>query len=165
MSSLGKVEYYSYEDNVVKKVNTHRRLYEEYNSKLKSIFEDKEFPYDSDIYLGELKEMPLENLYSEYSEFGPVYGMNLSELELDKNYDINEMGKEYGHITFYVQDEDISIKRASEILLDIKSILDKNNASFYAIDFTLENHRKEDEKENTHYNSISIAEFLYKDIY
>lgn len=165
LSSLGKVEYDSYEDNVVKKINTHRRLYEEYNSKLKSIFEDKEFPYDSDIYLGELKEMPLENLYSEYSEFGPVYGMNLSELELDKNYDINEMGKEYGHITFYVQDEDISIKRASEILLDIKSILDKNNASFYAIDFTLENHRKEDEKENTHYNSISIAEFLYKDIY
>lgn len=165
LSSLGKVKYDSYVDNVVKKVNTYRRLDEEYNSKLKSIFEDKDFPYDSDISFGELKGMPLEDLNSKYSEFGPVYGMNLSELELDKNYDINEMGKEYGHIVFYAQDEDISIKRASEILLDIKNILDKNNMSFYAIDFTLEKHREQDEKVNTNDKSISIEEFLYEDIY
>lgn len=165
LSSLGKVEYDSYEYNVVKKFNTYRRLDEEYNSKLKNIFEDKAFPYGSDISFGELKGMPLEDLDSKYSEFGPVYGINLDELELDKNYDINEMGKEYGHIVFYAQDEDISIKRASEILLDIKNILDKNNISFYAIDFTLEKHGEEDEKVNTNEKSIIIEEFLYEDIY
>lgn len=165
LSFLGKVEYDSYEDNVVKKVNTYRRFDEEYNSKLKSIFEDKDFPYESDICFGELKEMPLEDLDSKYSEFGPVYGINLGELELDKNYDINEMGKEYGHIVFYAQDEEISIKRASEILLDIKNILDKNNISFYAIDFTLEKHGEGNEKVNTNDKSISIEEFLYEDIY
>ena len=163
ISSLGKVEYDSYEDNVMKKFNTYQRLNDEYDSKLKRIFEDKSFPYDSDIYIGELKEMPLENLDN---EFGSVYGMSLSGLELDKEYDINEMGKKYGHIVFYIQDEDVSIKRSSEILLDIKDILDKNNISFYAVDFTLENYPKEDEKENTtKYKSINIAEFLYKDIY
>ena len=109
--------------------------------------------------------MPLEDLDSKYSEFGPVYGINLGELELDKNYDINEMGKEYGHIVFYAQDEEISIKRASEILLDIKNILDKNNISFYAIDFTLEKHGEGNEKVNTNDKSISIEEFLYEDIY
>lgn len=165
LSSLGRVEYDSYEDNVVRKVNTYRRLDEEYNLKLKNIFEDKDFPYDSDIHFGELKEIPSEELDSKYSEFGPIYGMNLSELELDKNYDINEMGKEYGHIVFYAQDEEISIKRASEILFHIKNILDKNNISFYAIDFTLEKHSEEDEKVNTNDKSISIEEFLYEDIY
>ena len=74
------------------------------------------------------------------------------------------MGKKYGHIVFYADDEDVSIKRASEILLDIKNILDERDVSFYAIDFTLEKPRKEDE-ENQNEKTINIQEFLYSDIY
>ena len=164
ISPLGKIGYDSYEYDVVKRFNTYRRLDELYRNKIKNVFENKDFTYKSDIYFGELKEIPSKNLDSEYTEFGPVYGINLSELELDKDYNINEMGKKYGHVVINIQDEDISIKRASEILLDIKNILDDKNVSFYAIDFTLEKPR-EGEEINLDDESIKIEEFLYNDIY
>ncbi len=164
ISSLGKIEYDSYEDNVIKKFNTYIRLNELYDKKIQSVFDNNEFPYKSDISYGELREMPSKDLDSEYTEFGPAYGLNLSELELDKDYNINKIGKKSGHIVFYAQDEDISIKRASEILLDIKNILDEKNVSFHAIDFTLEKPR-EGEQVNPEDKSISIEQFLYSDIY
>lgn len=164
ISSLGKIEYDSYEDNVIKKFNTYIRLNELYDKKIQSVFDNNEFPYKSDISYGELREMPSKDSDSEYTEFGPAYGLNLSELELDKDYNINKIGKKSGHIVFYAQDEDISIKRASEILLDIKNILDEKNVSFHAIDFTLEKPR-EGEQVNPEDKSISIEQFLYSDIY
>lgn len=164
ISPLGKIGYDSYEDNVLKKYNTYKRLDELYNTKIKGVFENKDFPYKSDIYFGELKQLSLKDSSSKYSEYGPAYGLDLNKLELDKNYDINKICEKYGHIVFYAQDEDISIKRASEILLDIKNILDNKNISFYAIDFTLEKPR-EGEEVNTNEESINIEEFLYSDIY
>ncbi len=164
ISSLGKIEYDSYEDNVIKKFNTYIRLNELYDKKIQSVFDNNEFPYKSDISYGELREMTSKDSDSEYTEFGPAYGLNLSELELDKDYNINKIGKKSGHIVFYAQDEDISIKRASEILLDIKNILDEKNVSFHAIDFTLEKPR-EGEQVNPEDKSISIEQFLYSDIY
>ena len=165
LSSLGKLQYDSYEDDVVKKFNTYRRLNELYWNKVENIFGSKDFPYENDLAFGEIKEMPSEDLDGLYSDFGPVYGLNLSELELDKNYDINEIGRKAGHININVQDEDVSIKRANEILLDIKNILNDKGISFYAIDFTLEKPREEDEKVNPNDESINIQEFLYTDIY
>ena len=136
-----------------------------YGEKVKEVFEDKNFPYESDICFGELKEITSKELESEYTNFGPIYGIDLSKLELDKSYDINEMGKKYGHIVFYAKDEDISIKKASEILLHIKKILDEKNVSFYAMDFSLQKPRSEDENINPNDKSIDIQEFLYSDIY
>lgn len=160
----GKIQYDSYEDDVVKRFNTYRRVDELYRNKVEKVFDNKEFPYKSDIKFGELKVMPSKDLDSEYTDFGPVYGLDLSELELDRNYDINEIGKKYGHIVFYAQDEDVSIERASEILLDIKNTLEENNVLFYAIDFYLEKPCKEDVASPNN-NSINIQEFLYSDIY
>lgn len=165
ISPLGKLQYDSYENDVTKRNNTYIRLNEEYGEKVKEVFEDKNFPYKSDIFFGELKEITSKELESEYNDFGPVYGIDLSKLELDKSYDINEMGKKYGHIVFYAKDEDISIKKASEILLHIKKILDEKNVSFYAMDFSLQKPRSEDENINPNDKSIDIQEFLYSDIY
>ena len=164
ISHLGKIQYDSYEDNVTNKNNTYKRINDEYDEKVKKVFEDKSCPYKSDICFGELKEITSKELDDEYTDFGVKYGIDKSKLELDKSYDINEMGKKYGHIVFYADDEDVSIKRASEILLDIKNILDERDVSFYAIDFTLEKPRKEDE-ENQNEKTINIQEFLYSDIY
>lgn len=165
ISPFGKVEYDSYEDCVVKKYNTYVRVDELYNSKVKGVFESKDFPYEIDIYFGELREMPYKDMNNKYSDFGPVYGLNISELELDKSYDINKLSKKYGHIVLYVEDQNISIERAKEILINVKSILDKKNISFYAIDFTLEKPRDEDGNVNPNEKSIEIQQFLYDDIY
>ena len=164
ISPLGKIQYDSYEDDVTSKNNTYKRINDEYDEKVKEVFEDKIFPYKGNICFGELKEITSKELDDEYTDFGVEYGIDKSKLELDKNYDMNEMGKKYGHIVFYADDEDVSIKRASEILLDIKNILNERNVSFYAIDFTLEKPRKEDEV-NQNEKTINIQEFLYSDIY
>ena len=77
---------------------------------------------------------------------------------------MDDLGKSYGHIILYVEDEDVSMNRASEILIDVKNILDNKNIEFYAIDFTLEKPLKEGISINNE-KSISVQQFLYEDIY
>ncbi|WP_455539041.1 YfjL-like protein [Terrisporobacter sp.] len=161
ISPLGKIGYDSYEDDVLKKYNTYTRVNEKYGLEVKKILENKEIPYRGDIYFGEVKDVQSQELNN---EFEPKYGLDINDLELDKNYNINEIGKKYGHIIFCAQDKDVSTKKASEILLDLKNLLDENNISFYTIDFTLEKPRTK-EKTNPNDKSISIREFLYSDIY
>lgn len=57
---------------------------ESYSAKIKDVFENKDFTYKSDIAFGELKEIHSEYLDREYTDFGPVYGVDLRELNLIK---------------------------------------------------------------------------------
>lgn len=152
---FGKVQYDTYEDDVIKKNNTYYRISSEYNDKIKKVFESKSFPYKSDIGFGDIA-MKEENI---------DYGIDIESLELDKNYDMNEIGKQSGKIVFDAQDEEISIKKASEILLNIKNILNEKGIYFYAIDFTLEKPRDKNGEANVDDTSITLNEFLDKDIY
>lgn len=165
ISPFGKIIGDSYDNNVLDKYNTLYRIDLAYRSKVKEVFEEEDFPYKSDIYFGDIKDKESVEV-SEDDEYSyPNYGLDREKLELDKDYNIYEVGKKAGHIVFYAEDEDISIKRTSEILLDIKDILDKENISFYAIDFSLEKPRSEDGLSNSDDTSIKVEEFLYKDIY
>lgn len=165
MSPFGKVVYDSYENNVTNKWNTYERINEAYCSKVNKVFDSKDLPYKSDIYFGEINEKDIEQ-NSEYKEYNlPVYGIDRKQLILDKDYDISELGKMSGHIVFYAQNEEITLKKASEILLDIKNILSEKNIYFYAIDFILEKPRDKEGTANPDDTSIRIEQFLYKDIY
>lgn len=161
ISSFGKIEFDSYENDVLKKYNTYTRINDTYGKKVMRLFESKDFPYKSEIAFGEIKDIESVEVSEEFSF--PVYGIDIKTLELDKEYDMNVLGKEAGNIVFYAEDEDISVKKASEILLDLKNILDENNIYFYAIDFTLEKPRNEDGTVRDD-ESISVEQFLYKDI-
>lgn len=162
ISQKGKVRYDSYEGNVVKRWNTYERIEKAYRSMVEDVFGSMDFPYESDIDFGELKikEATLDKDY-----VGPIYGLDIESLELDKGYDIVELGKTAGHLIFYTEDEDVSAKRAAEILLDIKSIFDKENVPFYAIDFVLEKSRAEEEKPDPNGVAVRVSDFLYSDIY
>lgn len=149
ISPLGKIIGDTYENDVLGKFNTLTRIDTIYNDKVNNVFESKEFTYTSDIYFGELSEDMLDR----------------NKLELDKDYNIYDIGKKAGHIVLYVQDEDVSFKKASEILLDVKTIFDKQSVSFYSINFTLQKPRSEDGESNLEDSYISIEKFLYKDIY
>lgn len=159
-NSFGRLINDFYENNVVNKWNTYQRINDEYFDKVKKVFEDKNFPYKVDIGFGDLKVM--EDTENEY---GHKYGIKLSDLEIDKKYDILDLGRKYGNIVCYVEDDNISIKRASEILLDIKSILDDKNITFYTIDFVLEKRRDENGEKNSDDTSVEVKDFLYSDIY
>lgn len=162
LSQTGKIQYDDYEDRVLGRWNTYDRISSGYRSKLEAVFDSSDFPYESEISFGEVKSKEVtENKQS----FSPVYGLVIEDLELDKDYDLVEIGKKAGHIIFYAEDEDVSVKRTAEILLNIKSILDKENVPFYAIDFVLEKPREEEEKTSSRDMAVRLNEFLYSDIY
>lgn len=165
ISPFGKITYDSYENDVVDRYNTFNRINESYSSKVKKVFDSKDFPYESEIYFGEIidKEGLVVSESEEYTY--PIYGIDGKKLELDKDYDMYEIGKKAGHIVFYAEDDEVTVKKASEILLNIKNIFDKENIPFYAIDFTLEKPRNEEGTPNSDDTSIRIEHFLYEDIY
>lgn len=165
LSALGKVEGDYYENSVLQKWNTFERISNSYRTKVEAIFDQSDFPYASTICFADLVGRTAEEVSRDEESFGPIYGLIIEDLELDKDYDIAELGKTAGSVVFYAEDEDVSVKRAAEILLDIKSILDQENLPFYTIDFVLEKPRKEDEKPMRDAVTVSVNEFLYSDIY
>ncbi len=162
VSPLGKIVYDSYETRVLDKHNTFDRINDSYGKRVLELFDSERFPYKSEIAFGSIETIE-ENEMSEQLGYKP-YGIDTKLLELDKEYDINDLSKKYGHIVFYAQDEDISIEKVSEIMLNLKNILDKNEIYFYAIDFVLEKPRNEDSTPTSD-EDIRVEQFLYKDIY
>ena len=162
----GKIGYDSYEDAVVKKWNTAGRINDEYREAVDAVFNNPEFPYDSDIGFGDIDFTTDDFLDYAFGTIDgpPEYAIKTESLELDKVYDVNEFGAKAGHLTVYVYDEDVSYEKLSEILLGIRNIMDEADVSFYVIDCVLEYPRPEDDgawKEDR----VEVMTFLYDDIY
>lgn len=157
ISLIGKIKRDSYQDYVLSGFNTWERINRDYKSTAEEIFESKDFIYKSDIHYGEIKikETKSKDL------FGPTYGLRPEELERDKIYDIREIGREAGHLVVYIENEDLNLERASEILIDIKRIFDKKDLPFHSIDLSMQRSgNKSGDKE-----TFEIREFPYKEIY
>lgn len=161
ISRMGEICWDSYEYDVLSKWNTYIRVDREYRSMLVSTFDSNDFFYESNMYFGGLTIKEKDSS----EEFGPVYGLNIEELEIDKIYDLKELGRISGNIELRIEDEEINTKRASEILLNIKDIFDKKDVLFYTIDFSLEKPRTEEEKTFKDRESFDVREFLYSDLY
>lgn len=159
ISPTGKVEIDEYDGNVRENWNTFQRITKEYRDLVDTIFGSEDFPYESDIDFGDLKLKEKES----DEPFGPIYGISLEELELDKIYDIRELGKTKGQIILCIDDEKINSERAAQVLLHIKDIFHEKNIPFYAIDFTLREPRTEENMNDG--EEFQVREFLYSDIY
>jgi hypothetical protein len=149
ISPVGEIYNDSYEEKVLSKWNTYTRIDREYMNIVDTIFDSDDFIYESDMSFGRLilKEEDIE------------------ELEIDKIYDMKELGRMSGDIVLEIEDKEINAKRASEVLLSIKDIFDKQDVLFYTIYFSLEEPRMEEEKDFYDIERFSISEFLYSDIY
>ena len=163
ISPTGDIYWDSYEENVLNKWNTYIRVDSDYREMVDSILDSDDFIYESDIDFGGLT-LKDKNLKSD-ERFGPVYGLNTEELEIDKIYDIKELGRISGNIVLHIEDEEINAKRASEMLLNIKDIFDEKDVPFYTIDFLLEESRIEEGKAFEDRERFGVREFLYSDIY
>src|SRR5690625_869695 len=151
----------NYENSVLSGWNTWERIDNVYREMVDEVFSAPDFPLESGIDFGTIE------IYEEYASddpFAPEYGVTLSELELDKAYDIKQLAKTKGHIIYYAQDEDITYERASELLLILKDKLDEVDIPFYAVDFILEKPRDDDGVQSDDL-SIHTLHFLYDDIY
>lgn len=145
---FGEVQRDYYESNVLDGYNTFIRCKEGYHELVNEVFLTTDFPYESDLKYGSFEN-------TEYL---------MNSLELDQEFDYVELGKTYGEITFYTKSEDVTLEKASEILLGIREIFDEKEVYFYQINFILEN-LLPDEDKSFERSSIYIYNFLYDDIY
>ncbi len=157
----GKLKIDTFEYDVLNKSNTAMRLMEEYKTLTDPVLNNNSFPYTCSIITANLEINDRQSIKE--NEDIPDYSIISEDLELDKIYDILELGKKAGHITVYIDNESISFEKATQILLDIKEYLDECGISFQAIDLTLRSPL--DKNDTTPKEEIVVLNFLYDDIY
>lgn len=154
-SIRGKIKYDNFSTRVSDGFNTWQRINSEYREVTDEIIE--QLPYETDIEYGEIQTLEKGN--------SPLkFGVDMASLELDKLYDTNELGRQYGKITLYVNTEEVTPEKAAEVLQEVKKQFDEHNQSFYAIDLVLRYPRKEEIKEWQDDKALRIECFLYSDI-
>ena len=160
----------SYED-VTSKYTTLSRINNQYWDLVRDNATDRYTRFDTSIYFGELKIAGVYEIYTYTDKNGNTveytmdkdYGFDRSQLELDKEYDIQQLGKDCGKICLYIHDPEVSVERAAELLLEVKTYLDEKQVPFHAIDFHLCEPRNE-EGQNVG-QQITLYDFLYTAIY
>lgn len=156
----GEVKYDYYESSVLGLGNTAGRINAAYRELVDVYLETEDCPFDTGICIGEITQ----RFGNEVGSINKDFGMERSVLELDKEYDFREFGAKHGRITIYLYDEDVSVGRAAELLLELKAYLDKNDVPFYALEFNLFPPRNPDGTNNFD-KVIHLIDFLYSDIY
>lgn len=159
---LGNVFFDTYED-VLSGAITARRLEQEYRDLTDHVFKNPVFPYESTIQFGTLEIYSQELLDDPMATDIPDYALIQDDLILDNIYDIQELGRQAGHLIVYVDSDKISFELAAKILLDIRTEFDKADIPFRAIDFVLQPPLPE-EGPRTGYE-IHFTNFRYDDIY
>ncbi len=157
----GALRWDNYEDSVLSGQNTANRLYMDYRELVDSVLESPSFPFCSEIGYGDLQIGDRE--YIEEGAY-PVYALVTEELELDGVYDIRRLGEQAGLIVLYVEEEEVTVERASEILLEVKRLMEAGGVPFHAIDFVLE-YPRPDEGEEAREGRVEVDGFLASDIY
>ena len=149
--------------------NTYSRLHKQYWDLVREKLPYEHF--DIDIGHGDLRVAGVFEIYSYVDKNGERihytlnkdYGLDMSALVSDREYDIIALGREHGSLCVDIIDEEVTVDRAAEILLELKNLLDEQGLPFHAIDFTLCAPRNENGQKVG--PSIRLVEFLYSDIY
>ena len=140
-------EIYHTIDDIDNKSNTAKRLNEEYRQYIDELIESSSFPYKSNIAFGELDiRMKDQDL--------PPYYIPQESLMIDKVYNIDDLGKEAGHIILYLDNQVLTDENCHQLLCQIKDVFDYHHKSFKSIDIVLRN--KDDE--------YALRYFPYDDI-
>lgn len=160
ITMTGKLRLDTYED-VENGFNTARRLDMQYRALADEIFYGENFPYTCYISYGSLEIHPDEYINSGYDDI-PAYAINQNELELDKQYDIRELGRKAGRIVVYAEEDTVNTEKAAEIMLGIKAIFDEADLPFAAMDFVLE-HLKPVAGDKVG-EEVRVENFLYDEI-
>ena len=157
---LGKLVLDCYDD-VTTGWNTAMRLEDDYRNAVKAVTESKDF---SEKYFLAYGEIPC--VLSDYpiDEEKPEYALQRKDLVLDKVYDIREVGANHGKLVLWAQDDEVTIERLSELLLDVKNKFDKSGVTFKAVEFILEPTKEEGQPLMSD-EQIKIRNFYYSDIY
>lgn len=141
----GNMEYDDYDECVANGMNTTNRVDKAYRDLVDPILQRLNLDYTLHIGYGEIA----------FSETEP---------ELDKEYDLQELGAREGKLIVYIRDDTVTEERAAEILLDVKALMDENGATFHSIHFVLV-HPSPGEGIAPPEGQVEALDFLYEDIY
>ncbi len=165
-SGTGGIVSDSYPEDVEGRYNTQRRICDEYFKIVKDAFDSKDFPYEVEIGYGEIL------FDKEFNAYGNLNYLDRTSLELDKDYNVKELAKEYGSIVLYIPtDKEITDENVANILLDVGNYLTEKDIPYYSITFTLEEpmeqfkKKAETTKGDVERDSIQLLNFKFKNIY
>lgn len=140
-------------------INTAERLGRAYRALADSVLDAGDFPWARNIAFGELTFRGMKESGSQL----PDYGLDMTGLELDGEYDIRALGADHGRLTVYLHDDTVTMERAAELLLELKAWLDAAGLPFRGIQLTLWQPLN-DQGQNVG-KQIHLAEMLYEDIH
>lgn len=156
---LGKLHWDGYEMMVASGRSTLSRLYDEYDAlvadALKGIYDSKGRKaglYVMDEYTGEP---------------GPLtVGLDMAELELDRDYDVAALGAEYGYldVCLYVAEEELNTQVAAGRLLEIKNAMEQAEVGFVAIDLFMTVENTKDSSQSLGIKGITPADLEAEDV-
>lgn len=155
LNSFGGVDYDDYSYRVEERGNVSDRLFLLYRARVGEVLDSEDFPYETHIAYGDL-EFDCE----EGEEF-PEDAMDRSELVNGAEYDIDALGKTNGTLVLYIDTDRADISKASEILLEVRRIMDEAGVTFARVDLTV---RVPDISGNPSVE-FSVLDFEYEDIY
>lgn len=158
---LGRMKYDTYEDYVASGWNTADRITTAYRALCDEVLQSPAFPYECHIDYGDIEFTETDLL--DHPET-PDYAVLMNDLELDRLYDIREMGTKAGHLVIYIDTDPVSRERAAEVLLEIREVFDQAGVPFYAIDLVLR-YPKSESGGYDREGRVDLQNFLYADIY
>ncbi len=157
----GNLKQDDYDWRVQQRENTYERLDWEYRQQVETVLKnpEKKLPYELQFGFGTL--FTTGDMLTQ-EPFG-LEGLDKSALELDGEYDVNQLARRYGRLVVAIRDNTVTPQRAAQLILDIKNRMDEANAAFCCMDFRLAE-KKTDEKEGTKAEEISILSVPYDEI-
>lgn len=82
----------------------------------------------------------------------------------DGEYDILQVGAEAGALTVRVEDDEVSARKAAELLLEVRRVMDAAEAPFATVDLILQYPRPEDGSQRKA-GCVEVRDFRYEEIY
>lgn len=118
-------------DRVLNRWTTAARLDREYNDLVSKAIGEDDFSFETSYQR--------YALLIEYDDAATTeHAISAKDLELDKSYDIKDLGKEYGALTFHVDTKEIRKDHAEKAFEEIKAKMQEKNIPFYCVDIRLE---------------------------
>ncbi len=133
LNKSGKVEIDTYE-NIADLTCTKCRLSREYSDFINPYIDKIAYTYGNESFMvSEL--MFLESI--DEDKFYNKRRMKISDLEIDKKYNLKKLSAEIGSLSDHIYSDDVSASKASEIVLKIKKDLADEGISFQEIYLSL----------------------------
>src|SRR5699024_4312671 len=135
--SKGEVED-TYEEDVLSGSNTLERVEDAYNQLVNKTIEENDVDFDYSSVCG--------RYFSSWDDSDELF-LNPEDLQLDKEYDVRDLGAKHGQIAIYANDEEIEYETVEQIMLQVKEIIDDADIPFLKMSVTLE--EPLDDEDNT----------------